>query len=214
MDKNSRELIIIIFIVAFLLGLSFGLLFNIKPAKVNFVSSNYENAEIDQHLYIHTRIRSVVLKHEIIQNEIRYWHLGNINDEQVRKKATFIYGYSEKYDLCPFVVTALGVVESNLTQDKISYRGAIGITQLMPNIARYLEVNPYNRKENIKGGTKFLRELKDQYGCIELALAHYNAGVNPEKKLGWSSVSSYVWNIQNISGSLQRRYKDELEKTN
>jgi len=54
MDKNSRELIIIIFIVAFLLGLSFGLLFNIKPAKVNFVSSNYENAEIDQHLYIHS----------------------------------------------------------------------------------------------------------------------------------------------------------------
>ena len=213
-SKPKKYVIFVIIIPSFLIGLSLGLLVNVEVGETRPAISNYENTEIDQHLDIHTRIRSVVLKHEMIQNEIKYWHLGNISDEQARKKATFIYGYAEKYNFCPFLITALGVVESNLTQDRISYRGAIGITQLMPNIARYLDVNPYNMKENIKGGTKFLRELKEQYSCIELALAHYNAGINPEKKLEWSSVSSYVWNIKNISNSLTRRYKDELGRTN
>lgn len=212
MDENLKELIIITFIVAFLLGLSLGLLFNIEPVKANFVSSEYENTEIAQHLDVLTHIRSTVLIHSIIENEIRYWHYGNPSDEDVRRKATLLYGYALRYDLNPFFITALAITESNLTQNITSYAGAIGIMQLMPRTANYLEVNPYTLEGNIKGGVKFIRQLINKYDCPNLALAHYNAGVNPERKIHWKPVSSYVWNINNIMSTLQRRYEDELGK--
>lgn len=212
MDTNKKEILIIAIITSFLLGLTLGLLFNIEPSKANHVRSSYESGEIGQHLHVNTHIRSVVLKHEMIQNEIEYWHLENPSKKRVRKKATFIYGYAKKYNIDPFLLTALGIVESNLTQNRVSHRGAVGISQIMPRIAQYLEVNPYDMEENIKGGAKFLNELENQYNSTELALAHYNAGVNPERKLGWSSVASYVWNIQNITDELQRRYINGLGK--
>ena len=52
--------------------------------------------------------------------------------------------------------------------------------QLMPDTAkRYGVVDPYHADSNIRGGTRYLRDLMTMFdGDIRLALAAYNAGEN------------------------------------
>lgn len=136
-----------------------------------------------------------------IGNEINFWHYGNLSPERIRNKAVQIYLISKKYDICPYLTTAIGITESNLTHNvKPSRAGAIGIMQLMPATAEYLNVNPYDRNENIEGGVKFLSELIDQYGDVDKALSHYNSG-SPSPLT--QETINYLWNVNNLWDSMK-----------
>lgn len=82
--------------------------------------------------------------------------------------------------LDPFLVDALIAVESNHNPGARSAKGAIGLMQLMPDTAkRYGIADPYHAESNIRGGTRYLRDLLAMFdGDVELALAAYNAGEN------------------------------------
>lgn len=74
------------------------------------------------------------------------------------------------------MVQAVSRVESNLKHASISSRGAIGIMQLMPTTAKELGVDPYDPRQNIKGGEKYLEQLRDRFKNDKLTFAAYNMG--------------------------------------
>jgi soluble lytic murein transglycosylase-like protein len=67
--------------------------------------------------------------------------------------------------------------ESNYQIDAVSHKGAMGLMQLMPRTARELGVVcPFDPRENILGGTRYLRRLRDRFGSWPEAVAAYHAG--------------------------------------
>jgi soluble lytic murein transglycosylase-like protein len=76
----------------------------------------------------------------------------------------------------PKLLTAVVWVESGFKPDAVSHAGAIGLAQLMPGTAELLGVDPYDPEQNLAGGARFLREMIDRFGRVDLALAAYNAG--------------------------------------
>lgn len=78
------------------------------------------------------------------------------------------------------LVHAVITAESGYNPAAISKAGAQGLMQLMPGTAkRYAVKDAFDPKQNIRGGTRYLRDLLDMFNNnIELAVAAYNAGEN------------------------------------
>lgn len=75
------------------------------------------------------------------------------------------------------LVAAVIKVESDFQERARSRKGAMGLMQLMPDTARRFSVaDPYNARQNIEGGIKYLKLLLDRFPTTALALAAYNAG--------------------------------------
>jgi hypothetical protein len=78
------------------------------------------------------------------------------------------------------LVRAVIQVESEFDPLARSSKGAQGLMQLMPDTARRLGVsNPFDPRQNIFGGVRYLRQLLDMFqGDVALTAAAYNAGEN------------------------------------
>src|SRR5215813_37996 len=80
--------------------------------------------------------------------------------------------------LDPCLILSLMRAESSFNRNAVSVKGASGLMQLMPETAtRFGVKNIFDPRENVLGGTKYLRWLLDRFnGDVRLALAGYNAG--------------------------------------
>lgn len=99
---------------------------------------------------------------------------SNITDlyDHVISEASHTHGVSFS------LLKALIKAESNFNPRAVSSAGARGLMQLMPENIKTLKIkNPFDPRENIMGGTQYLKQLIDRFnGKLPLALAAYNAG--------------------------------------
>lgn len=110
---------------------------------------------------------------------------------------------ARKYQVDPKLVAAIAEVESGGNQEAASPAGAIGVMQLMPDTAASLGINPYDKKSNIEGGAKYLREMLDAFdGDVRRAVAAYNAGPQAVRDYGgvppYQETQNYVNKVLDI----------------
>lgn len=109
---------------------------------------------------------------------------------------------AEAFNLDPKLIRAVMKQESSFQPFALSTSGAMGLMQLMPGTADWLNVtDPYNIEQNVRGGSQYLRDQLNAFGGdIELALAAYNAGPNAVKKYGdvppYQETQNYVKKVQ------------------
>lgn len=93
---------------------------------------------------------------------------------------------AHRHGLHPSLVSALMAVESDFDPTAISPKGAQGLMQLMPLIAKHYRVyNPFDPQQNIEGGIRYLGDMLQLFDHqLPLALAAYNGGEGLVRKHG------------------------------
>ena len=100
-------------------------------------------------------------------------------DALIREAAT-------RYGVDATLVRSVMQAESAFDALAVSRKGAMGLMQLMPDVATQLDVaDPLDPRQNVFGGVRYLRRLLDLYdGNVPLALASYNAGASNVSQYG------------------------------
>ena len=129
---------------------------------------------------------------EVFQLERIYsvvkFHKKDLDEQSAWKLASTIQKESRKYSLDPLLVLAVIRVESSFRHQAVSRKGARGLMQIRPFVARSLlpQINLGRRHEgkmllddpilNIKIGVFYLNRLKQRFRDMRLALTAYNWG--------------------------------------
>ncbi|NSW54876.1 MAG: lytic transglycosylase domain-containing protein [Armatimonadetes bacterium] len=124
---------------------------------------------------------------------------GPIQIEALIRQAAAKHGISE--DLVREVIRA----ESDFNPRCVSRAGAMGLMQLMPeNCREYGVSDPFDPAQNVDAGVRHLKDMIDQFGRLDLALAAYNAGPGAVRKYGgippYSETRAYVAKIRERLG--------------
>ncbi|MDD5244833.1 MAG: lytic transglycosylase domain-containing protein, partial [Syntrophorhabdaceae bacterium] len=114
------------------------------------------------------------------------------SEEKLRTIAGSVYEESQRYDIDYRLILAVMKVESNFRHDAISRKGARGLLQVKPSLARYISKTSdipvknskclYEPEKNIKIGVNYLSRLIERFENIYTALHAYNAGPRRVKR--------------------------------
>lgn len=129
-------------------------------------------------------------------------------EQKLVKLATHIESAAKTHKVDPYLITAVIAQESAFNPGAVSACGAQGLMQLMPGTAREQGVcNPFNIKENIMGGTRYLSRMISSFADVPKALAAYNAGPGSVQRFGgvppFTETVNYVSKISKLYKSLK-----------
>jgi soluble lytic murein transglycosylase-like protein len=115
---------------------------------------------------------------------------------------SYILDSGRRNSVDPLLLYSIMHQESTFKPRAMSNKGARGLMQLMPGTAaRFGVTSIWDPKQNIEGGTRYMRFLLDKFdGDVRLALAGYNAGEGAVIKYGYrippySETQEYVRRI-------------------
>ena len=93
---------------------------------------------------------------------------------------------ARKYSVDSRLVKAIVRAESSFNPYAVSYAGAKGLMQLMPQTAKEMNVaNPFDPVQSVDGGVRYFKRLLKLFEYdVKLALAAYNAGRTTVLKYG------------------------------
>jgi soluble lytic murein transglycosylase-like protein len=96
------------------------------------------------------------------------------------------------------LLVAIAYEESRMDPGALSGAGARGLLQLMPGTASELGAVTDDPAANVLAGARYLRQLIDRFGDVELALAAYNAGPTAIDRAGHAPLASlrYAKNVE------------------
>jgi len=103
------------------------------------------------------------------------------------------------------LLVATAYEESRMDPRAKSHAGARGLLQLMPATARELRLDGDDPATNVLAGARYLRQMIDRFGSVDLALAAYNAGPTAVARAGAAPTVGtlrYVKNVEARAGQL------------
>lgn len=103
------------------------------------------------------------------------------------------------------LLVATAYEESRMDPGARSHAGARGLLQLMPATARELRLDGGDPATNVLAGARYLRQMLDRFGSVDLALAAYNAGPTAIARAGAAPTVGtlrYVKNVEARAGQL------------
>lgn len=122
---------------------------------------------------------------------------GGLVPRQARRMAAAVVREARRNGLDPRLVAAVAIVESEFDPFAVSAQGAIGVMQVTPTTAAWLERatgRPLRARElfdferNLALGTAYLSSLLKDFRRLDLALLAYNVGPTGARKLTTAGV--------------------------
>jgi soluble lytic murein transglycosylase len=132
--------------------------------------------------------RDRIKKEEAISRITEYVRDENVQleDRELRTISEVVYKESMRYNIDYRLVLALMKIESNFRFDAVSEKGARGLLQVKPSLARYIaedvgitwqgDETLDEPKENIKIGVHVFSKLIEDFKSINMALHAYHVG--------------------------------------
>ncbi len=102
---------------------------------------------------------------------------GRLSQEETMTLVDAILGAAFQHDLDPLLVASVIAAESSFNPWARSRCGAEGLMQLTRPLQPWIGVSdPYDIRQNVAGGCRYLTSLRKRFGRLDLVLAAYNAG--------------------------------------
>lgn len=124
---------------------------------------------------------------------------------------TTIIEESGQTNFDPLLIASVIAAESSFRPTAVSPCEARGLMQITDCVSQIMKIsNPFDIKQNIYAGARYLKDLSQQFGEFELILAAYNAGPTRVARLGQvpriTETINYIQRVsefyQNIRGQL------------
>lgn len=123
------------------------------------------------------------------------------------KDAKIVIEASEKYELDPYVLTALIQVESNWYVNAVSPSNACGLTQVLDRYSKYTCKELKNPRTSIFEGARVLNHWIKEYGKgdVDLGLCAYEKGFRCNKKKRRKKGLTYSEKVARLAADLKQK---------
>ena len=115
-----------------------------------------------------------------------------VEQPNVAKYASLITTVAREQNQDPALLKSVIAVESAFEANAVSSKGAVGLMQVMPETAERYGLAADKKKSvqqklcdpaiNLRIGARYLKDLREIFGSLNLALAAYNAGENSVRR--------------------------------